>query len=252
MSARRWGGPSTSAWSRNVSTKDRKASRFTTGRARTTAPSGRRSSTASAPTWWTAHGACSASTSSRPTTGGSLPSSHGCSRTPGWGCSGRSNTCRRRTSTAPTMRSTRKLRAASRPWSWPERYQRPRWKSRRSGSTTRSSSPARPRRATAAARIAEHHRMAVDEGAEQRRQPRVGRHLGQRRRGRVLAGTAGRGGVGAGPGAAAERVGALASELPQRLGGALQADDPRRQVQRRQLVGRQARVAQVVLLGGTR
>ena len=33
MSARRSGGPSTSAWSRNVSTKDRKASRLTTGRA---------------------------------------------------------------------------------------------------------------------------------------------------------------------------------------------------------------------------
>src|SRR5207245_1033970 len=76
-SSRSSGGPSTSAWSRKPSTKERNASRLVTGTANTTLPSSRRSSTAEGPTWAIAHDAWSPSTSNRPSTAAPSPICHG-------------------------------------------------------------------------------------------------------------------------------------------------------------------------------
>src|SRR5690606_24619167 len=144
ISARSSGGSSTWAWSRKDRTNERNADRLVTGSSTTTASSSS-ATTASGPRCCTAHRAPGPSMCTRARTGGSAPSSHAPRAWPGTAVDGGSKRGRSVTSTSPWMRSRRKLRSSSRPWSYPLRYQRPRWNSRRYGSTVRSASRYRNR-----------------------------------------------------------------------------------------------------------
>ena len=130
LAARTAGGPMTSACSSRPSAHDRKASSLRHGTSNTTDPSSSREMTLAAPRSCSTARARPAST--RTCAVGGLPappspSSFGSSgKTVATSKSaGRSKAPAAPGSTSPSMRSTRKVRIAAAPWSWPTRYQNP-------------------------------------------------------------------------------------------------------------------------------